>query len=155
MKSEIKQGSAILGIDVGSVSVSIAAIDDTGNVFHRATAYHHGDVKPCLSKLLTDDALKNLGFISKTASTPSYIFSHASFDEQVSIIRTSNHLHGNSFGGILHIGGEKFSLSLFDELGNYIGAKHNTSCAAGTGSFLDQQAGRLNLSGSEQISHQA
>ncbi len=156
MKSEIKkQGSCILGVDVGSVSVSIAAIDSTGKVFHRATAYHHGDVKPCLSNLLTDDALENIGFISKTASTPSHIFSHAIFDEQVSIIRTSNHLHKNSFGGILHIGGEKFSLSLFDELSNYIGAKHNTSCAAGTGSFLDQQAGRLNLSDSQQISKQA
>ncbi len=71
------------------------------------------------------------------------------------MIRTANHLHGNSFAGILQIGGEKFSLSLFDELGNYIGAKHNTSCAAGTGSFLDQQAGRLDLSSSEQISEHA
>ncbi|MCP3944474.1 MAG: CoA activase [Desulfobacteraceae bacterium] len=155
MNSERKQNIAVIGIDVGSVSVSIAALDDTGKIFHLATAYHYGDVKPCLSNLLAEDALKNIGYISKTASSPSYIFSQAVFDEQVSIIRTSNHLHTNSFGGILHIGGEKFSLSLFDQLGNYIGAKHNTSCAAGTGSFLDQQAGRLNLAGSEQISQQA
>ncbi|MCP4720009.1 MAG: CoA activase, partial [Desulfobacteraceae bacterium] len=155
MKSQIRQGSAILGIDVGSVSVNIAALGDTGQIFHMATAYHHGDVKSCLSSLLTNDGIKNIGYVSKTASTPSYVFSHSVFDEQVSIIRTANHLHGNSFGGILQIGGEKFSLSLFDELGNYIGAKHNTSCAAGTGSFLDQQAGRLNLSGSHMISQQA
>jgi len=155
MKSEIKPGSVILGIDVGSVSASIAAISHQGKILHQATAYHHGDVKSCLSALLTNDLLKNTDFVSKTASTPSHVFSHTVFDEQVSIIRTSNHLHGNSFGGILQIGGEKFSLSLFDELGNYIGAKHNTSCAAGTGSFLDQQAGRLDLSGSAQISEQA
>ena len=31
--------------------------------------------------------------------------------------------------------------------GNYQSTKINTSCAAGTGSFLDQQVGRLNLSG--------
>ena len=151
----MKHKPGILGIDVGSVSVSIAALDETGGIFHRATAYHHGDIKPCLSALLANDALKSIGYVSKTASSPSIIFSHGVWDEQVSIIRTANHLHGNSFGGILHIGGEKFSLSLFDEQGYYIGAKHNTSCAAGTGSFLDQQAGRLNISGSQQISELA
>ena len=34
----------------------------------------------------------------------------------------------------------------FDANGNYQSAKVNSSCAAGTGSFLDQQAVRLNLS---------
>jgi predicted CoA-substrate-specific enzyme activase len=155
MNDETKKGPGILGIDVGSVSVSIAALDDRGEIFHQASAYHHGDVKPCLAGLLENTALKNIGYISKTASSPSIIFSHGVFDEQVSMIRTANHLHGNSFAGILQIGGEKFSLSLFDEWGNYIGAKHNTSCAAGTGSFLDQQAGRLDLSSSEQISEHA
>ena len=155
MKSEIKQGAAILGIDAGSVSVSIAALNKKGEVFHRATAPHHGDVKECLWNLLADEALKNVGYVSKTASTPSNIFSHALFDEQVCVIRTAKHLHGISFGGILQIGGEKFFLSLFDNLGNYVGTKQNSSCAAGTGSFLDQQAGRLNLSDSGQISQKA
>ncbi|RLB89944.1 MAG: CoA activase, partial [Deltaproteobacteria bacterium] len=155
MTSVTEKGTAVLGIDVGSVSVNIAALDANGNIFHQASAYHHGDVKPCLVGLLKNTALKNIGYVSKTASTPATIFSHSVFDEQVSMIRTANHLHGNSFAGILQIGGEKFSLSLFDELGNYIGAKHNTSCAAGTGSFLDQQAGRLDLSSSVQISEHA
>lgn len=135
-----KKGTAILGIDVGSVSVNIAALDARGNIFHQASAYHHGEVKPCLSELLKNSALKNIRYVSKTASTPSAIFSQGVFDEQVSMLRTATHLHGNSFAGILQIGGEKFSLSLFDEWGNYIGARHNTSCAAGTGSF--RSAGR-------------
>jgi predicted CoA-substrate-specific enzyme activase len=155
MTSVNKKGTAILGIDVGSVSVNIAALDARGNIFHQASAYHHGEVKPCLSKLLKNTALKNIRYVSKTASTPSTIFSQGVFDEQVSMLRTATHLHENSFAGILQIGGEKFSLSLFDEWGNYIGARHNTSCAAGTGSFLDQQAGRLDLDGSEQISDHA
>ncbi|MBI4682241.1 MAG: CoA activase, partial [Nitrospirae bacterium] len=40
----------------------------------------------------------------------------------------------------------------FDEAGNYRNFKSNSSCAAGTGSFLDQQARRLNLSGIEELS---
>lgn len=150
-----KPGSSILGVDVGSVSASIAVLDFQGNIFHRATAYHHGEVKSCLSSLLSGKGVQNIGYVSKTASTPSFVFSQEIFDEQVSFIRTAKHLHPDSFRGILQIGGEKFSLNLFDELGNYTGAKNNTSCAAGTGSFLDQQAGRLNLSGSEQISQKA
>ncbi len=151
----MKPNSAILGIDVGSVSASIAVLDSLGNILHQATAYHHGEVKSCLARLLSEKEVQNIKYVSKTASTPAFVFSQAVFDEQVSFILTAKHLHINSFDGILQIGGEKFSLNLFDKSGNYIGAKNNTSCAAGTGSFLDQQAGRLNLSGSEQISQKA
>ena len=52
---------------------------------------------------------------------------------------------------VLHIGAEKFMLIKFDSNGNYQSAKVNSSCAAGTGSFLDQQAVRLNLSGIEEL----
>ncbi len=151
----MKTKPSILGIDVGSVSVNLAGLDPTGKVVHRATAFHHGEVKSCLVRLLEDVALENIGYVSKTASTPSQVFSQALFEEQVCVIRTAKHLHGNLFKGVLQVGGEKFYLSLFDEWGNYIGAKHNTSCAAGTGSFLDQQAGRLHLTGSDQISQNA
>jgi hypothetical protein len=40
-------------------------------------------------------------------------------------------------GSILIVGGEKFGLIRFDADGNYFGYKANTSCAAGTGSFLE------------------
>jgi hypothetical protein len=43
------------------------------------------------------------------------------------------------------VGAERFSLVLFDRHGNYRSCRTNTSCASGTGSFLDQQAVRLGL----------
>jgi activator of 2-hydroxyglutaryl-CoA dehydratase len=43
-------------------------------------------------------------------------------------------------------------LVLFDNEGNYNNYRSNTSCAAGTGSFLDQQALRLNLNGIAELS---
>ena len=57
-----------------------------------------------------------------------------------------------SIGSILIVGGEKFGVVRFDDEGNYTGYKANTSCAAGTGSFLDQQAQRLNLDSIEELS---
>ena len=52
---------------------------------------------------------------------------------------------------LLLVGAEKFSLIRFDDLGNFESARSNSSCAAGTGSFLDQQALRLNLAGIEEL----
>jgi predicted CoA-substrate-specific enzyme activase len=143
---------AIVGIDVGSVSVSIAVIDRSKQLVHKAAAVHHGDVKTCLTTLLSHGALRQVRYAAVTDATPGFVFSHERYDDQVAIIRAAKNLHDRSFDALLHIGGEKFSLSLFDEQGNYTGARHNTSCAAGTGSFLDQQARRLNLAGSHEIS---
>ena len=64
-------------------------------------------------------------------------------------------LHAGIFfpriGSILLVGGERFGVIHFDEEGNYKKFRTNSSCAAGTGSFLDQQARRLNLEGAEEL----
>ncbi len=147
--------SNILGIDVGSVSIHIAVLNYKGNIVHTDVCSHHGEVKQCLSKLIGNIDIKNINYVAATDSTPSFIKISRSYDEQLTIIRAAKHYH-KIFDAILHIGGEKFSLSRFDEEHNYIGAKHNTSCAAGTGSFLDQQARRLNLlGGSHELSIKA
>ncbi|HQQ51198.1 MAG TPA: acyl-CoA dehydratase activase, partial [Spirochaetota bacterium] len=53
------------------------------------------------------------------------------------------------------VGGEKFGVIEFDDNGNYSQYRGNTSCAAGTGGFLDQQARRLQLAGSHELSAMA
>ncbi|MCF8091191.1 MAG: acyl-CoA dehydratase activase [Desulfotignum sp.] len=146
---------AIAGIDVGSVSVSVAVIDDHKNLLHKASAFHHGNVRHCLSVLLSHETVTRAAYVAVTDATPEFVFCHDRFDEQVAIIRAARAFHKIGFDTLLHVGGEKFSLSLFDAQGNYTGARHNTSCAAGTGSFLDQQARRLNLKGSNEISENA
>ena len=59
-------------------------------------------------------------------------------------ITAARHLHPG-VRSLLIIGAEKFGLVTFDENGEYSNYKSNSSCAAGTGNFLDQQAERLNL----------
>jgi len=145
----------ILGIDVGSASIHIVVLSGEGHIIHTGTCYHHGEVKQCLSNLIKKIDIKIIGHIATTDVTPSFIKTDQSYDEQLTIIRAGKYYH-KTFNAILHIGGEKFSLSRFDDDQNYIGARHNTSCAAGTGSFLDQQARRLNLlGGSRELSQKA
>ncbi len=151
----MKSSSNILGIDVGSVSIQIVVLSDEGNIIHTDTCYHHGEVKQCFSQLIQNIDIKTIEYVAITDTTPPFIKTNQSYDEQLTIIRAAQYYH-RAFNAILHIGGEKFSLSRFDGSQNYLGAKHNTSCAAGTGSFLDQQARRLNLlDGSRELSRKA
>jgi len=147
----MEKPATILGIDAGSVSVHLAVIDINGNLLHNASEYHHGDVRACLANMLTHKALSSVTHVAKTASTPADVNAAICVDEQVAVIRSTRHIH-KDFSAILHVGGEKFFLSLFDHHGNYRGQRHNSGCAAGTGAFLDQQAGRIHLRGSSEIS---
>ncbi len=146
--------STVLGIDIGSVSVSIVTMASDRKVTGSASVFHHGDIRSALEKTLETMDLSGITLIAATASTPQSIKRDVEIDDQVAIIKSARHLHGK-IGAILNVGGEKFSLSLFDENGNYCGSKTNTSCAAGTGSFLDQQARRLELETAEQLSRAA
>ena len=143
--------SAVLGIDIGSVSVSIVFMGQNRKIFYSATAFHHGDLEAALKKTLESVDLSKVAIISATSSTPHSIRRDVEIDDQVALIGAARHIHGKT-GSILNVGGEKFSLSLFDKNGNYSGSRSNTSCAAGTGSFLDQQARRLELETAEQLS---
>ena len=147
--------SSILGIDIGSVSIHMAVLSFKGSIVFSSSAAHHGEVRQCLLKMIQNVDIKQINYIAATDGTPSFVRAQYFYDDQLTIIRAAKHFH-KDFDAILHIGGEKFSLSRFDKEQNYSGAKHNTSCAAGTGSFLDQQARRLNLfQGSEELSKKA
>ncbi len=147
--------SNILGVDVGSVCIHIALVNQNGNLIHTDSTHHHGEIKQCLSTMINKININEVKYVAVTSATSSNINAHKSYDEQLTIIKAAKFIH-EKFDGILHIGGEKFSLSRFDLHGKYIGTKYNTSCAAGTGSFLDQQARRLNLlAGSEEVSKRA
>ncbi|MFH2091884.1 MAG: acyl-CoA dehydratase activase [Pseudomonadota bacterium] len=150
-----QKNTHILGIDVGSVSIHVALLTLDGKVLYSDNTNHFGEVKKVLAKSLSLLNIQDIHYIACSESTPSFVCSNKVYDEQLTIIRAARHLY-DSFDAILHIGGEKFSLSRFDHELNYMGARHNTSCAAGTGSFLDQQARRLNLlNGSEELSQRA
>ena len=143
--------SHILGIDIGSVSIAIAEMDSHKNVVRTAYAFHKGDIAGCLERQLADFDFSTLAHIVKTSSSSRRVHADAVYDNQVAVISAARQFHG-AIRSILLVGGEKFGLLLFDDQGNYQSYKTNTSCAAGTGSFLDQQAGRMNLDSIETLS---
>ena len=144
----------IVGIDVGSVAMGLAEINGQREVTQTAYCFHHGDIAGSLRRLLQRFTLSRISYISATSSTPATVAVSRRFDNQIAMITAARFFHPKT-RGVLVVGGEKFSLSTFDEEGNYLGSTANTSCAAGTGSFLDQQAGRLNLKGIKELSETA
>jgi predicted CoA-substrate-specific enzyme activase len=140
----------IAGIDIGSVSVSIVIMDAEGTVKDSVVRAHRGDVKSVLTDMLGQIDRASIGAWARTSSSPDIVKGAKGYDAHVSLIRAVKDRHPG-VRSILYVGGERFGLVEFDDAGVYRRARVNSSCAAGTGSFLDQQAKRLSLSGIEEF----
>jgi len=105
-----------------------------------AYRFHRGDIKRTVLEMLNGIDLSTISHVAVTASVPGYVMAQRRYDNQVAFMTACRHFHPG-MRGLLLVGGEKFSFSTFDRAGHYLGSTANTSCAAGTGSFLDQQAG--------------
>ncbi|MFP4445015.1 MAG: acyl-CoA dehydratase activase [Desulfosudaceae bacterium] len=151
MTSSADNDLLILGIDIGSVAVAVAALTFDRQIVATGYAFHHGEITATVEDLLSELDLSGLAAVAATHTTPDLVDADGRCDDQVAVITAAGHLHPR-VGSILFVGGEKFGLHLFDEDDRYAGLRTNTSCAAGTGSFLDQQADRLNLSGIGELS---
>lgn len=146
---------SLLGVDIGSVSVCIVEITPDKNIVYKAYAPHHGDVRGTIrDNLLSGRDLSTIRGIAATSSTPDIIRRTRKVDNRVAMISAARHFYPH-FGSILFVGGEKFGILLFDADGRYRKFLTNTACAAGTGSFLDQQAERLSLPDTAALSRMA
>ncbi len=139
-----------LGIDVGSVSTNLAVIDENSKVKEKIYLRTNGQpidaVQKGLNKLkeardleikgvgTTGSARKLAGVIVGADIVKNEITAHAvAASNVVSDVQT-----------ILEIGGQDSKLTILRD-GVVVDFAMNTVCAAGTGSFLDQQASRLNI----------
>ena len=141
----------LLGIDIGSVTISLVLMDLSGQVQKTCYLFHKGQIRECLrsaSHQLDLSNLRGIAVCSAPCFNPELV---SSFNPQLAVIRATK-LFCSHAKSLLFIGAEKFSLIRFDEQGNFESIRSNSSCAAGTGSFLDQQAFRLNLSGIAELS---
>jgi len=142
MKNEMH----ILGIDIGSVAIAMVGVTTDGEIVQTAYGFHHGNIPQAVMDLGTRFELSRIGWVAATTSSPPVLSASHRYDNRIAVITAARNFHEKP-GSILIVGGEKFGLIRFDNRGNYLGYKANTSCAAGTGSFLDQQAERLSLEG--------
>jgi activator of 2-hydroxyglutaryl-CoA dehydratase len=150
-QTSMNPGCRILGIDIGSVSLSLAEVSLKREILKTAYRFHHGDIRGTLREALDAFDLGGVCTVAATTSTPSILRVSRRYDNRLAIMEAARHFY-QDIGSILVVGGEAFGLIGFDEKGRYRSFRTNTSCAAGTGSFLDQQARRLNLDGAGALS---
>jgi len=144
----------VTGIDVGSVSVCFVSLDMTGKLLKHAYALHSGNVRDTVEAMAGEFLTPGLKGIAAPGSKTRFTGEVRCFDTQVSLIHAVSR-PGSGIRSILHVGAERFFLIELDKNGNYLKTSHSSSCAAGTGSFLDQQAARLRLNNASQISEMA
>ena len=136
----------IIGLDAGSVSVKGVVLDAAGKVLQRQYTIHRG--LPLLSALEMLKALSEYGdcLLAITGSAGKLlagILGVEPLNEIAAQAYAARKLHPH-IRTIIEMGGEDSKLILLDDDG-MMDFSMNSVCAAGTGSFLDQQAERLQL----------
>ena len=141
-----------IGIDVGSISTNLVLIDSSGEVLF--TLYDRGvgnpirSVQECLRKLQSNlPAGSHIAGVSTTGSGGRLIQAVIGADlfknEITAHARAAIHLHPE-VQTIFEIGGQDSKVTIVRD-GVVVDFAMNLICAAGTGSFLDSQAKRLEI----------
>jgi predicted CoA-substrate-specific enzyme activase len=150
------ENQVYLGIDIGSVSLDIAVLDKNGQRIY--DDYKRTKGKPLVT---LRDVLKELILKTSLAGVDNAVVTGSGRDviSRVLDIAAENEILAHAYGSFqfnpqvrttIEIGGQDSKLILFaptTQTAGLVIMDHamNEICAAGTGSFLDQQAGRLNI----------
>ncbi|MFB3897626.1 MAG: acyl-CoA dehydratase activase [bacterium] len=143
-----------LGIDIGSVSVNLAVVDEWGQVTYHSYTRHKGQPLQTVYQALKElDPQIQIAGIAATGSGGKLVAEilNAQFVNEIIAVTKSTALLYPQIRTIIELGGEDSKLILLEsQAGNsqvrLADFATNTICAAGTGSFLDQQAHRLGIS---------
>ncbi len=137
-----------IGLDAGSVAIKIVVLDEKGNKIEGHYARHYGHPARVSFELLKEIKGKFHGnSLSVTGSAGKAIASALKIKPINEIVSQSYSIkklfpHINT---IIELGGEDSKLIILEN-GAIKDFSMNSVCAAGTGSFLEQQAERLRLS---------
>ena len=142
--------SYFLGVDVGSISVNLALLDENDKV--KKTLYRRSQGKPLeilqesISEFLKghEDQINGVGVTGSGRNfIGHYINADTIKDEITAHSQAILKFHPEA-RTVIEVGGQDSKL-IFIEDGYVKDFSMNSVCAAGTGSFLDQQATRLKL----------
>ena len=143
---------AYLGVDVGSVSTNLVVTDEKGeileNIYTRTVGQPVKVVQNGLrvlgSKLGTDIEIMGVGVTGSARNLSSVLVGADVVKNEITAhaVAVSQLVPGAQT--IIEIGGQDSKIIIIRD-GVVTDFAMNTVCAAGTGSFLDQQAARLNI----------
>ncbi|MBE5997814.1 MAG: 2-hydroxyglutaryl-CoA dehydratase, partial [Lachnospiraceae bacterium] len=134
------------GIDIGSTTVKIAVLDDSGNPLFKSYRRHFADIQETMGRLLAE-AYDELGDILIrpviTGSGGLTLAKHLGipFVQEVIAVSTCLSAYYPKTDVAIELGGEDAKIIYFEN-GN-AEQRMNGICAGGTGSFIDQMASLL------------
>ena len=146
-----------LGLDIGSISINTVLIDEKRNIVEEHYTYCHGkpfhslrDVLQDVLRRHKDDTLEHVAITGTGGKLAAELIGGTFVNEIIAQSSAVAELYPQA-KSVIEMGGEDSKLVFME--GNR-GERHsrlsdfamNTICAAGTGSFLDQQAKRLGVS---------
>ena len=153
MWMEVKTASYSLGIDIGYAAIKTTVIDVNGAMVHHSYSMHKGGVVTALRKsvaeILSTLNPEEIAFGAVTGSGGKALAADSgihSVNEVAAIVQGSRSICENT-ASIIEIGGQsaKYVTDLSGQDPSHIQISMNSSCAAGTGAFLEEQASRLGL----------
>src|SRR5664279_1745095 len=145
-----------LGLDIGSVSLNTVIIDENNNILEEYYDYVHGRpfnvLKDRLSSVLEKHSADTLIGISVTGTggkLATELIGGVFVNEIIAQATSTGVLYPEA-RTVIEIGGEDSKLIILEENpenghSRLVDFEMNSICAAGTGSFLDQQARRIGV----------
>ncbi|MCL5019500.1 MAG: acyl-CoA dehydratase activase, partial [Patescibacteria group bacterium] len=146
-----------IGLDSGSVSTKIAVVDLSGKILEERYERHYGQPLETsiriLQNLLTrygKNKIKEIAITGMTGKIISELLGASYTNEVISVTAAVGELYPE-IRTIIEMGGEDSKLIILksgetEHEGSLLeDFSMNAACAAGTGSFLDQQASRLGI----------
>ncbi len=132
-----------LGIDIGSIAIKAVVLDDHKSILEEHYVRIKGEPAKIANSIINNIKERyEIAAISTTGSGGKLLSGYF-VNEIVAQAKAVAHLH-SEVKTVIEIGGEDSKLIRMKE-GKLNDFSTNTVCAAGTGSFLDQQASRMGL----------
>src|SRR5450759_94916 len=148
--------TCFLGIDIGSVSINTVVIDENNNILEEYYDYVHGRpfnvLKDRLSSVLEKhpaETIKGIAVTGTGGKLATGLIGGVFVNEIIAQATSTGILYPEA-RTVIEIGGEDSKLIILEknpENGHsrLVDFEMNSICAAGTGSFLDQQARRIGV----------
>jgi predicted CoA-substrate-specific enzyme activase len=145
--------SITLGLDIGALAIK-AAWDDGGGKIRRIYRQHHGEPEEVIVSIIEEAGRPAACAVTGAGGRRiADRLGVAYVDNAVALIGALG--SSEEIRHIVDIGGGSLSIVDLDRKGRFSGFRTNSLCAAGTGSFLDEQAARMKLTRDEMAAERA
>ena len=131
-----------IGIDVGSTTVKVIAVDDSDRVVFKDYRRHHSDIGKTVREMLSDCGIKNAAAaVTGSGGIKLSERLNLEFVQEVVAVTSAIEKTAPETDVVIELGGEDAKIIY---LTNGIEQRMNGICAGGTGAFIDQMAALLN-----------